>query len=92
MRTGTALVPDEGSLTTTAWMAGTFHSQVTQGHVSLNRMLSTRRSYLGLRQAQGLRVFVESADASNGWTLLDEPSAWAVSLDSCRWWYRHEGG
>ncbi|MHB8274111.1 MAG: GH36-type glycosyl hydrolase domain-containing protein [Dermatophilaceae bacterium] len=92
MRTGTALVPDEGSLTTTAWMAGTFHSQVTQGHVSLNRMLSTRRSYLGLRQAQGLRIFVESLDAANGWTLLDEPSAWAVSLDSCRWWYAHKGG
>jgi len=92
IRTGTALVPDEGSLTTTAWMAGTFHSQVTQGHVSLNRMLSTRRSYLGLRQAQGLRVFVGSPDTPNGWTLLDEPSAWVVSLDSCRWWYGHEGG
>jgi 1,2-beta-oligoglucan phosphorylase len=92
MRTGTALVPDEGSLTTTAWMAGTFHSQVTQGHVSLNRLLSTRRSYLGLRQAQGLRVFVESPEDSNEWILLDEPSAWAVSLDSCQWWYAHEGG
>jgi len=92
MRTGTALVPDEGSLTSTAWMAGTFHSQVTQGHVSLNTMLSTRRSYLGLRRAQGLRIFVESPDAPTGWTLLDEPSAWAVSLDACRWWYAHEGG
>jgi 1,2-beta-oligoglucan phosphorylase len=114
MRTGTALVPDEGSLTTTAWMAGTFHSQVTQGHVSLNRMLSTRRSYLGLRQAQGLRIFVASGEPdhgnpdrgntsrgniargktepSNEWTLLDEPSAWAVGLDSCRWWYAHDGG
>jgi cellobiose phosphorylase len=92
MRTGTSLVPDEGSLTSTAWMAGTFHSQVTQGHVSLNRMLSTRRSYLGLRQAQGLRIFVRSPGASSGWTLLDEPSAWEVGLDSCRWWYNHEGG
>jgi 1,2-beta-oligoglucan phosphorylase len=92
MRTGTALVPDEGSLTSTAWMAGTFHSQVTQGHASLNRMLSTRRSYLGLRQAQGLRVFVQFPDGQGQWTLLDEPSAWAVSLDACRWWYAHEGG
>lgn len=92
MRTGTALVPDEASLTTTAWMAGTFHSQVTEGHVSLNRMLSTRRSYLGLRAAQGLRIFAESPDAANGWALLDEPSAWAVGLDSCRWWYSHDGG
>ena len=92
MRTGTALVPDEGSLTTTPWMAGTFHSQVTVGHVSLNRMLSTRRSYLSLRAAQGLRIFVESPEVANGWALLDEPSAWAVGLDSCRWWYAHEGG
>ena len=92
MRTGTALVPDEGSLTTTAWMAGTFHSQVTQGHVSHNRMLSTRRSYLGLRQAQGLRIFVRLPGTSTGWTLLDEPSAWEVGLDSCRWWYNHHGG
>ncbi len=92
MRTGTALVPDEGSLTTTSWMAGTFHSQVTQGHVSLNRLLSTRRSYLALRQAQGLRVFVQSPQGLDGWALLDEPSAWAVSLDACRWWYAHEGG
>ncbi|MGV8909488.1 MAG: GH36-type glycosyl hydrolase domain-containing protein [Propionicimonas sp.] len=97
MRTGTALVPDEGSLTTTAWMAGTFLSQVTQGHVSMSRMLSTRRSYLGLRQAHGLRVFVETFDvefphATGEWTLLDEPSAWEVSPDSCRWWYQHEGG
>ena len=92
IRTGTALVPDEGSLTTTAWMAGTFHSQVTEGHVSLNRLLSTCRSYLGLRAAQGLRIFVKSPDAANGWALLDEPSAWAVGLDSCRWWYSHDGG
>jgi len=92
MRTGTALVPDEGSLTTTAWMAGTFHSQVTQGHVSKNRMLSTRRSYLGLRQAHGLRVFVGAGDATGGWNLLDEPSAWALGPDSCHWWYQHPGG
>ena len=92
MRTGAALVPDEGALTTTAWMAGTFHSQVTQGHVSRSRLLSARRSYLGLRQAQGLRVFVQTPDAPLGWTLLGEPSAWAVNLDSCRWWYAHQGG
>jgi len=92
MRTGTSLTPDERSLTTTVWMAGTFHSQVTQGHVTLHRILSTRRSYLALRQAHGLRIFVESHDAAGGWALLDEPSAWAVRLDSCTWWYRHQGG
>lgn len=90
MRTGTALVPDESSLTSTAWMAGIFHSQVTQGHASQDPLISTRRGYLGLRRAYGLRVFVGSAAA--GWSLLDVPSAWAVRPDSCRWWYRHDGG
>ena len=92
LRTGNGLVPDEGSLTSTAWMAGVFHSQVTQGHVNLNRMLSTRRGYVGLRRAYGLRVFVEATAAPGGWVLLDAPSAWAVALDSCRWWYGHAQG
>ena len=32
---------------------------VTQGHVSINRLLSTTRSYLGLQRAHGQRIFVE---------------------------------
>jgi cellobiose phosphorylase len=92
MRTGTALSPDPSSLTSTAWMAGIFHSQVTQGHASRDPVLSTMRGYLGQRRAYGLRVFIESADAASGWSLLDVPSAWALTPDSCRWWYRHEGG
>jgi CRISPR-associated protein Csx3 len=92
LRTGNGLVPDEGCLTSTVWMAGVFHSQVTQGHASLNRLLSTRRGYLGLRRAHGLRVFVERTAAPDEWLLLQEPSAWAVAMDSCRWWYRHPDG
>ena len=44
LRTGDRLVPDEASLTSTAWMDGVFHSLVTQGHVNINRLLSTMRS------------------------------------------------
>ncbi|WP_425465310.1 cellobiose phosphorylase [Oryzihumus leptocrescens] len=84
LRTGNALVPDSGTLTSTSWMTGGFHSQVTQGHVSRGTVLSTRRTYLGLLRAHGLRVFVEHG---TGWQLLDLPSAWAVSPGSCRWWY-----
>jgi 1,2-beta-oligoglucan phosphorylase len=91
MRTGSSLVPDKASLTSTSWMTGTFHSQVTQGHVARNRVLSARRSYLALKQAAGIRVFVRSADEDD-WVLLDEPSAWAVDPDRCRWWYQHEAG
>jgi cellobiose phosphorylase len=87
LRTGGRLVPDEASLTTTAWMAGVFHCLITQGHVSINRFLSTTRSYLGLQRSQGLRIFVERGD---GWHLLDVPSAWEITPHGCRWLYAHD--
>ena len=89
LRTGNALTPDETALTSTAWMAGVFHSMVTQGHVSINRFLSTCHSYLGLFRSHGLRIF---AELDGGWHLLDMPSAYEIAPDSCLWIYKHEGG
>ena len=89
LRTGDALVPDEASLTSTAWMSGVFHSMVTQGHVSINRFLSTTHSYLGLFRSHGLRIFIEGAA---GWQLLDAPSAFEMDPNGCRWIYQHAGG
>jgi cellobiose phosphorylase len=89
LRTGRVLAPDETALTSTAWMAGVFDSMLTQGHVAINRFLSTVRSYLALFRSQGLRVFVEMDGA---WQLLDVPSAFEMAPDQCRWIYRHAGG
>ena len=89
LRTGDRLAPEEESLTTTVWMAGVFNALLTQGHVSINRFLSTTRSYLGLQRAHGQRLFVESG---NGYVLLDVPSAWEVRPHACRWLYAHAGG
>ncbi len=89
LRTGCALMPDEAALTSTTWMSGVFHSLVTQGHVSINRFLSTTHSYLSLFRSHGLRVFVETGGR---WQLLDLPSAYELSPDSCRWIYKHSGG
>lgn len=90
MRTGNALVPDERTVTTTTWMAGTFHSHVSQGHVGFGSMLSLRRTYLGLQQGHGLRIFI----SGNGhdWQLLGTPSLWVIGLDHCRWLYRYPDG
>lgn len=88
-RTGDGLTPDEASLTTTAYMAGVFNSLLTQGHVSINRLLSATRSYLGLQRAHGQRLFVE---LEGHFVLLDVPSAWEVRPDGCRWLYAHAGG
>jgi len=87
LRTGDRLVPEEASLTTTVWMGGVFHSMVTQGHVNINRLLSTTHSYLGLFRSHGLRLFVER---DGDWQLLGTPSAFEMTPSSARWLYRHQ--
>ncbi len=78
------------SLASTVWMAGTFHSQITRGHVGRNPVVTGRRTYLGLQRAHGVRLFAEDADG--GWSLLETPSAWFTGLDHCTWWYAAESG
>ena len=85
LHTGTALVPDESALTSTTWMAGGFHSMVTQGHVSINRFLSTVRSWLGLFRSHGQRLFVQIDGA---WQQLGVPSAFEMEPGACRWIYQ----
>jgi cellobiose phosphorylase len=89
LRTGRNTTPDETALTSTAWMSGVFHSMVTQGHVSINRFLSTVHSYLGLFRSHGQRVFMQDGDQ---WRLLNVPSAFEMSPDRCRWIYQHDKG
>lgn len=89
LRSGRHVTPDESALTSTVWMNGVFHSMLTQGHVSFNRLLSTVHSYLGLFRSHGLRLFVE---ADGQWQLLDTPSAFEIQPDECRWLYKHSSG
>ncbi|HEX5049531.1 MAG TPA: hypothetical protein VFX89_20635, partial [Gammaproteobacteria bacterium] len=89
LRTGRHLTPDETGLTSTAWMGGVFHSMVTQGHVSINRLLSTVHSYLSLFRSHGQRVFVE---LDGRWQLLDTPAAFEMWPEGCRWFYAHDAG
>jgi len=89
LRTGRHTTPDETALTSTSWMNGVFHSMVTQGHVSINRFLSTTHTYLGLFRSHGQRVF---AEIGGRWHLLNVPSAFEMAPEACRWIYRHAGG
>jgi cellobiose phosphorylase len=89
LRTGHRLVPEEAALTSNTWMGGVFHAMVTQGHVSINRFLSTPHSYLGLFRGNGLRLFVEMADS---WHLLEVPSAFEMTPESSRWIYKYPAG
>jgi cellobiose phosphorylase len=89
LRSGHQLTPDETALTSTVWMGGVFHSMLTEGHVSINRLLSTTHSYIGLFRSHGQRVFVE---IDGEWQLFDVPSAFEMAPEACRWIYRHAGG
>lgn len=89
LRTGRHQTPAESALTSTVWMGGVFHSMVAQGHVNINRFLSTVRSYLGLFRSQGQRVFVQ---LEGHWHLLQLPSLFDMTAQSCRWLYRHRQG
>ncbi len=86
LRTGYGLIPDEASLTSTTWMGGVFNSMVTQGHVSINRFLSSTHTYLSLMRGNGQRLFVE---LEGGWRLLDVPSAFEMAPDCSLWVYKH---
>lgn len=88
LRSGSLLVPDESALTSTCWMDGVFHSMVTQGHVSINRFLSTCHGYLRIFRSHGLRVFVR---AGGGWRQLGRPSAFVMEPARCRWIYQIAG-
>ena len=93
LRSGEHLQPDETALTSTVWMGGVFHSMVTQGHVGINRFLSTTRSWLNLFRSHGLRLFVElDGEFGGGWQLLSLPSAFEIEPEACRWIYQHAGG
>ncbi|MEI2776097.1 MAG: cellobiose phosphorylase [Tetrasphaera sp.] len=102
MRSGDALTPDTGTLTSTVWMGGTFASQLTRGEASRRPLVTLRRTYLEVLAAHGVRIFVRpagsDADAGVGagaevrsWQLLGRPSAWRVTPDSCTWVYAAEG-
>lgn len=81
--------PQDATAAVTVWMNGNFASQLTLGHASADPLLSVRRSYLGLTQAEGLRMLVR--DRAAAWQLLGVPSAWAIDAESATWWYRWSG-
>lgn len=87
VHTTNSLAPDETALTSTMWMNGVFQSMVTQGHVSINRFLSTCHGTLGLFHSHGQRVFV---DDGSGWKRLGMPSAFEMTRQGCRWIYQNE--
>jgi CRISPR-associated protein Csx3 len=88
LRSGSAADASDDTLDVTCHMAGVFQSLLAVGHPSFHRLLSPVRERLGLIPSSGQRI---GYDAVGGLAWLGIPSAFAMSLTSCRWLYRLPG-
>ncbi|MCW7467123.1 GH36-type glycosyl hydrolase domain-containing protein [Leptospira levettii] len=84
LRTGNGYGPNESSLTTTCYFDGIFLSQLTQGHTSLNLLLSRKTGDLGMSVSKGLRIFCK---VDSVWKRLGNPSYQTCLPDVLVWVY-----
>jgi 1,2-beta-oligoglucan phosphorylase len=89
LRSGTAILPDEATLSATCWMHGVFGAQLTIGNTALHKLFSVSRDPYNITCASGLRILV---DRGEGWRLLTVPSVFDIGLNDCRWVYRLADG
>ena len=85
LKSGSAILPDETTLSVTCWMHGVLAAQLTIGNTAFHKLFSVSRDPYNLTRASGLRMLV---DAGQGWRLLTVPSAFEMGLSDCRWLYR----
>ncbi|WP_167880735.1 GH36-type glycosyl hydrolase domain-containing protein [Leptospira yanagawae] len=83
-RTGKDQIPSESSLTFTSYFSGIFLSQLTQGHTSLNLLLTRNQNRLGKQMSKGLRIFCKEKDT---WFLLETPSYMRFQPKYLEWVY-----
>ncbi|GGE04532.1 cellobiose phosphorylase [Aureimonas endophytica] len=88
LRSGRAMLPDEATLSATAWMHGVFGAQLTIGNTSFHQLFSVSRDPFNILRDGGLRMLIETEE---GWRLLAVPSAFEMGLGDCRWIYRTPG-
>ncbi len=91
MRSGQGLMPDAEVMSCTCYAAGVFASQLAVGNTVFGKFLSNARDPLNIIRSSGLRIFVRTR-SSDAWELLGVPSAFEMSPDFCRWYYKGKRG
>lgn len=89
LRSGSSLLPHEDIMSSTAYIYGVFHSHMTVGNISFNKLLSLMRTPLNLFKSSGQRIFVKCGDI---YRLLGMPSCYEIGLNACRWIYKTDQG
>ncbi|MDR4481728.1 MAG: amylo-alpha-1,6-glucosidase [Nitrospirales bacterium] len=89
LRSGSARIPQDDGLSSTTHMAGIFHSHLTIGNTSFNKLLSITRTPFNIFKTSGLRIFIKRGPSYH---LLGVPSCYEIGLHSCRWRYKTDQG
>ena len=89
LRSGSSLLPHDNIMSSTAYMYGVFHSHMTMGNTSFNKIWSLMRTPLNLFKSSGQRIFVKYDDI---YQLLGMPSCYEIDLNACRWIYKTDQG
>ena len=88
LRSGAGDFPAPEQLSSTCFAAGIFHSLLSAGHVSFNRMLSFPREACGLMTASGQRIWMANdQEGETKWSLLGAPSVFEMGMTMARWIY-----
>ncbi len=89
LRSGSALIPHDDGLSSTTYMAGVFHSHLSIGNTSFNKLLSITRTPFNIFKTSGLRIFIKRGAT---YQLLGMPSCYEIDLHTCRWRYKTNQG
>ncbi|MFC4808842.1 GH36-type glycosyl hydrolase domain-containing protein [Paenibacillus sp. GCM10023250] len=76
---------NEHVLSTTNYMYGIFHSQITVGNTSFNKLMTNARNALNVLKTSGQRIYVE---AGGKYRLLTLPSLYEIGFNYARWIYK----
>lgn len=79
---------NERVLSSTNYMYGIFHSQITIGNTSFNKLMTNARNALNVLKTSGQRIYVELDDR---FRLLTLPSVYEIGFNYARWQYKLDG-
>ena len=74
-----------GLMTSTNYMYGLFHAQISVGNTDANRLLCSNRGLLNLQKYTGQRLWVKNGDV---YQVLAMPAAWAAGFNFSTWYYK----
>lgn len=74
-------------MTSTNYMYGIFHSQITIGNTNMNKLLSAARGQFNQMRTSGQRIYIK---LHGKYQMLSLPTFYEMGLNYSRWYYKME--